>query len=391
MPMPRTHPAIDDRAVLSRYPFLPQATEHVRALLLQNDISIEGLVEEPWLVEVRNRGGLRVKESIIHEEGVDASTVLDLSSEVGQMTESLSFLYAMLLVCASFDDRLLARWAEGEASRGDSLFGEDDSHFEVLAKTYLSDIRIVRQESGKPVWAIPVADFIELCPRISGDYWRLPNRPVERGWVHMDPTGDESSQQRVSRLLKERIRRDLLARCAERMDRMDDRFAGLLAEQAGEVVGVLQAQAAHRVELSGAEPEDWPPCMANAVLELASGVNVNHVGRVFLAAMSSAIGLERSQCTGFFAGAPDYDPDTTRYQVDHVYDGGYTPHGCQTLKINARCPVAPGEDSLCDQEWMTHPLKYLRVKQRRHRDAPPDDAVDSGVEQEVGASNTANP
>ncbi|HJL64555.1 MAG TPA: hypothetical protein QGF70_03110, partial [Candidatus Thalassarchaeaceae archaeon] len=43
----------------------------------------------------------------------------------------------------------------------------------------------------------------------------------------------------------------------------------------------------------------------------------------------------------------------------------YTPHGCQALKTGARCPVSQGEDRLCDQEWMIHPLKYLRAKQRR--------------------------
>ncbi len=367
VPMPKTLPVIEETTILSRYPFLPQATEHVRYLLKKHNISIEGLVEEAWLSEVRNRGGLRIKEAIVHTDGVDTSTVLDLSSEIGQMTETLAFLYAMLVVCASFDDRLLNRWVEGEASRADALFGKDSENFDILARTYLSDIREIRQDREEIVWAIPLIDFIELCPRISGDYWRLPNRPTERGWVHMDPSPAESSQERISRLIKERIRRDLTARCAERIDRMDDRFAALLAEPAGQIVGVLQAHAVHQVELSGAEPEDWPPCMAQAVNELANGVNVNHVGRVFLASMSSTIGLDREQCVSFFSGAPDFDPNTTRYQVDHVYDREYTPHGCQTLRINARCPVSPGDDSLCDQEWLTHPLKYIRVKQKRNR------------------------
>ena len=391
MPMPITPPAIEDASVLSRYPFLPQAVGRFRQLLNENGIDIEALVEEPWLDEVRRRGSLRVKESIVHDEGVDSATVVDMSSELGQMTETLSFLYAMLLVCASADERLLARWCEGEAARADRLFGQDGARFEIIVRTYLSDIRPIGEVRGETVWAVPVADFIELCPRISGAYWRLPNRPVDRGWVHMDPSGDESSQQRVARLLKERVRFELSERGKKRMEEMDERFASLFAEEAGRVVGVLQAHAAQRIELSGAEPEDWPPCMAIAASELASGVNVNHVGRVFLAAMASTIGLPREQCCSFFAGAPDYDPETTRYQVDHVYDGEYTPHGCQTLKINARCPVSPGDDSLCDQEWMTHPLKYLRVKQKRNRAARSDGGSTSGAESEAGALPPANP
>ncbi|MEC8171591.1 MAG: hypothetical protein VX057_04640, partial [Candidatus Thermoplasmatota archaeon] len=63
--------------------------------------------------------------------------------------------------------------------------------------------------------------------------------------------------------------------------------------------------------------------------------------------------------------APDYDADTTSYQVGQIYEREYTPHGCSSLKTNARCPVQIGEDPLCDQEWLTHPLKYIRAKQRR--------------------------
>ena len=56
------------------------------------------------------------------------------------MTEALSFLHAMLVVCASFEERLLNRWVEGESSRADQLFGMDANHFEIIARTYLSDI-----------------------------------------------------------------------------------------------------------------------------------------------------------------------------------------------------------------------------------------------------------
>ena len=53
------------------------------------------------------------------------------------------------------------------------------------------------------------------------------------------------------------------------------------------------------------------------------------------------------------------------YQINQIYERKYTPHGCAALKTGARCPVSPGDDRLCDQEWLTHPLKYLKAKQRR--------------------------
>ena len=40
------------------------------------------------------------------------------------------------------------------------------------------------------------------------------------------------------------------------------------------------------------------------------------------------------------------------------------PSGCGKLKVNHNCPVLPGDDRLCDQPWLDHPLKYIRATQR---------------------------
>jgi hypothetical protein len=48
------------------------------------------------------------------------------------------------------------------------------------------------------------------------------------------------------------------------------------------------------------------------------------------------------------------------------------------LQINACCPVSRGDvhSTLCSREWMDHPLKYLRARQRaKHREEQ--DASDS--------------
>jgi hypothetical protein len=112
MPMPLEPPKIGDDMLLARYGFLPQSTHYVRELLLKNDITIEQLINAAWLEDIRSRGRIRLVESILHKGGIDAVTNIDLSTDIGKMTEALSFLHAMLVVCASFDERLLARWIE---------------------------------------------------------------------------------------------------------------------------------------------------------------------------------------------------------------------------------------------------------------------------------------
>ena len=368
MPMPLQPPAIEDPVVLARYPFLPQANPAIKAHMEANEVDLNSIIDEDWLDAVRVRARVRLVESVVSKD-IDVTTSVDIHTPYGQMVECLSFLYAMVTVCASFDERLLGRWAEGEASRADTLWGriEQPESFQRLAETYLSDIRM--GEDGN--WEVPMIDFIEICPKISGSYWRLPNRPVQNGWVTLSPASSENSQERLARLLKERIRVQLIEECTARRDLMDDEFTGRMAEEVGRIVGLLQHQASTEVSFTSADEEDWPPCMREITTQLAQSVNINHVGRVFLASMSRVIGLSVDEAQAFFVNAPDYSADTTRYQLNHVYEHEYTPAGCPKLQINACCPITRGDakSDLCNREWMNHPLKYLRARQRaKHRE-----------------------
>ena len=368
MPMPLQPPAIEDPVVMARYPFLPQAKPAIKEHMIANEVDLESLVDTDWLDAVRVRARVRLVESVVSKD-IDATTSVDIHTPYGQMVECLSFLYAMVTVCASFDERLLGRWAEGEASRADHLWGqiEQPESFQRLAETYLSDVRM--GEDGN--WEVPMIDFIEICPKISGSYWRLPNRPLQNGWVTLSPGASENSQERLSRLLKERIRVQLIDECRKRMERMDEAFVGRMAEEVGRIVGLLQHQASTEVSFTSADEEDWPPCMREITTQLAQSVNINHVGRVFLASMSRVIGLSVDEAQAFFVNAPDYSADTTRYQLTHVYEHEYTPAGCPKLQINACCPITRGDakSNLCNKEWMNHPLKYLRARQRaKHRE-----------------------
>ncbi|MGB1435813.1 MAG: hypothetical protein ACPG68_02930 [Candidatus Thalassarchaeaceae archaeon] len=379
-PMPLELPEIGDESILARYGFLPQSKEYIKKLLEENDITIEQLIDAPWLEDIRARGRIRLVESITHKGDIKSSEIIDLSTEIGKMTECLSFLYAMLIICASFDERLLGRWIEGESSRADYLLGADNQNFMLIAKTYLSDIKENKDENGVSVYWIPISDFIELCPKISGNYWRLINRSVKDGWVCMNPGVGETSMQRTSRLLKERIRENLNAICIKRMEKMDDEFAALFSSSVERIVGLFSERVREEMPMSATTRNEWPPCFELAVSELNQGINVNHTGRVFLAAMSRSMGFSQEETLAFFSNAPDYNAETSGYQINQIYEREYTPHGCSALKTGARCPVQKGDNSLCDQEWMTHPLKYLRAKQRRRYNEDTNQNKDMGGE-----------
>jgi DNA primase large subunit len=290
------------------------------------------------------------------------------------------------VVCASEDERLIARWAQAEAARAEQILIKDHQNLSIIARTYISEIEQVdqrnsplasdvsanyggalqqrrRSQSG-PLWKIGFSDFIEICPKITGSRWRLPNCDVHEGWVTLFEEPQYGSSAKLSRLLRERIKAGVEAEALGKMDEITMDLAVRLAEPVGMVRNLMATKASEAISLVGADENDWPPCMRKAVAELANGVNLNHFGRLFLASMAATLALPKESCVSFFRGAPDFSESTTTYQVDHVYQHGYTPSGCGKLKVNHNCPVLPGDDRLCDQPWLDHPLKYIRATQR---------------------------
>ena len=393
MPVPPSSPSIEDEVTLARYPFLPQASAWIRSLAHRHAIDLDELLEGSWMDKARQRARLRLVDTVQSKEGVQVAGG-DIHTEEGRLVEAFSFYYARLVVCASEDERLVARWAQAEAARAEQLLILDEANLEVLANTYLSEIRrsqkvaattvvgapgmTLRQQrqGASDVWQIGLSDFIEICPKITGHRWRLPNADVSEGWVTLHNERTYASSAKVARLLRERIKASIEADALEKMTDINTDLAVRLAEPVGMVRNLMASKASEAIALVGADEQDWPPCMQRIVADLSAGVNVNHFGRLFLASMASTLALPQESCVNFFRGAPDFSEATTSYQVQHVYQHGYTPSGCGKLKINHNCPVLPGDNRTCDQPWMDHPLKYIRATQRWKRLTQPSPAAE---------------
>lgn len=374
VPVPREPEPVEDVVTLARYPFLPQASPWIAALAGQHRITLDELLQGNFMEPARARARIRLIETVEAEEGVSLSGG-DLHSENGRLVEAFSFYYARLVVCATRDERLVARWALAEAQRAERLLRNDERALSVVARTFFSEIssREHRGPSGRGdrgtalphlEWVIGMPDFIEVCPKITGDRWRLANTELSDGSIRLHSEAQYSSSAKVARLLRERIKASIEADALEKVAEVNDGLAEQLALPIGIVRNLMEARVQQSIALTGADEADWPPCMRRIVADLSNGVNVNHFGRVFLASMGSTMELPQTTTVDFFRGAPDFSEATTSYQVGHVYEQGYTPAGCAKLKVNHNCPVLPGDDRLCDREWLTHPLKYVRSKQR---------------------------
>lgn len=403
MPVPTTPPEVRDEVVLARYPFLPQASVWIREMASRHAIDLSELLDGSLMERARQRARIRLIDSIQSKEGVQVIGG-DVHTEEGRLIEAFSFYYARLVMCASEDERLIARWAQAEAARAEQLLIQDAGNLHTIAQTYIgrvellgpstmpaqrvasAGLRELRQQTSSQ-WRVGLADFIEICPRITGSRWRLPNVDVEAGWVKLHDERQYASSAKLARLLRERIKSSIEAEALEKMAEVTTDLAVRLAEPVGMVRNLMANKASEAIALVGAEESDWPPCMQKIIADLAGGVNVNHFGRLFLASMAATLALPQESCVSFFRGAPDFSEATTTYQVQHVYQHEYTPAGCAKLKVNHNCPVLPGDNRTCDQSWMDHPLKYIRATQRWRRltdtpstsegDAPPSESPPS--------------
>ena len=381
MPTPKVTPLIENEVTLARYPFLPQATEWIQKLAVEHEIDLDELLDGEWMEKARSRARIRLIDSIESKDGV-AVVGGDIFTEEGRIIEAFSFYYARLVVFASEDERLISRWAQAEATRAEQVLTRDSENLEIIARTFISEIdrevdlnqtkqslnatnsRKLRQSQDGNLWKIGMPDFIEICPKITGARWRLANAQISKGKITLFNEQQYSSSAKLARLLRERIKHHIEQEALQKMQNIDMELAMRLAEPVGMVRNLMASKASEAINLVGAEESDWPPCMRKIIADLANGVNVNHFGRVFLASISAKLALPEESCIGFFRGAPDFNEGTTTYQVNHVYNGEYTPASCGKLKVNHNCPVLPGDDRLCDISWMDHPLKYIRATQR---------------------------
>jgi len=83
--------------------------------------------------------------------------------------------------------------------------------------------------------------------------------------------------------------------------------------------------------------EDFPPCIKKLVDQLTSSVNVPHIGRVALAIYLIKAGLSNEQIQKIFSYAPDFNLDTTKYQIEFIRRKNYNMPSCKLMESYGLC------------------------------------------------------
>jgi DNA primase large subunit len=351
-------------AALARYPFLPEAGEHVAA----EGPSLEELLSERVYASARARGKERLRLAIENGE-VPAPTLSEASGHRELLEELLAYVYARILACAMDDAYVVRRHALAEAVRARAfLAAERDPG--LLARA-AEAVGLAFEPAQGGAYRAHFTEYLRYAVHLKDVEWKLVSQPLSRGFVEMDAD-------KASRLVQEALRR-----------RIETELPKPLAEEVEKAVAAdlppLVEAARLRKEKMGTDagfgPVDLPllpPCMKHILGQLHAGENVAHSGRFAITSFLHAIGMKTEEIMTLFAQAPDFREDLTRYQVEHItgVTSGttYSPPSCQAMQTFGICYNA---DDTCRSRKrdgsprVVHPLSYYRFKVwLRDRDKP---------------------
>ncbi len=330
---------------MAKYPFLEESKKYIK----EEGPSFEELLDDRIWGEARRRGKKRVLQTL--NEG--RVLIRDMKGEIEQEEELFSYPIARMLISSIEDDYLLRRYSLGEAERiSDEISREDEEKILTLASRLGFDA-----DKKASYYILHFTDYLESTQRLKAPAWKLVNQDIRSGWVYLQ-------EKRFIRIMKEKIFSVISDGLpAPTSDIILENFSVELRE-IKEVLENIRKDM-QDVDMGEVETDLFPPCIKKLLAGQKKGENLSHEGRFALTAFLKKVGLSEDEIVEIFKEAPDFDIDLASYQIQHIIGEisgtEYNPPGCSTMKTNGICF---NPDSLCDQNWMTHPLTYYTVKKK---------------------------
>jgi len=331
----------------ARYPFLRESAEFAE----KNSADLESLLTSESYAPARARGRDRVIQALEKNE----VSYVDLMNDYDRLIEVMSYPYARMIVSQIGDRFLTKRYALSEAVRMNNLLSREDRETVLIVADELGVASTVDHD-GTIHMGFP--DYLRLASRMNSVDWKLINSDIHHGVVYLP-------QDKFSRLMQNALQ-----------DKIESELPLMTPDQfkpymKGDVTAVTMVLADVKIKMSptngeGMKSEYLPPCL-NHILEMSrNGLNLPHSARFAVVTFLKALGLGYEDIIKVFAESPDFDESKSEYQIKHIMGEltggeGYSPPECKTMKTNGLCY---NPDSLCEKEWMNHPLKYYRWKSK---------------------------
>ena len=339
---------------LSHFPFLKKAQEHIKDIFPPLDV----LLKEERGKIITGLALKRISQALSSKRTVIAHFQHRDEDEIA------SFVMSRIIASCIPDKNLFDRLTRYEAERSYHFLvsetGTEDGEKGWNENTLLDDdgysqiSKYVATEFGMNITdeRMPLPDYVEIISPLHDTRFKLVNRNVHHGFVQI------KKEERYE-LLRERIRvilrRDLPYKVPKSLIEQ-------LAPVAEPIKKVYQEQMLQQFGII--EESAFPPCMQALILALTAGTNLTHAGRFALTTFIHTIGMDVAGIAQLYARSPDFDPEKTMYQVEHITGRGgsgteYTAPACAAMKTTGLC-IHP--DANCAK--VNHPLSYYKLKKR---------------------------
>jgi len=336
---------------LAKYPFIPQAAEHVRGL----EHSITTL-EGPEYAEILERAEQRIKEAIEKklvgfQRGKDE-------------TEILSFPIAVMMAAYTNDPSLKKRYALAEANRIYALLKEDEEQKLVDIAMFFNwkikreNIYTKNLQASTSGFSIDFASYLRNARIFHESEWKLINRPMRHGEVYL-------TKEKVARLLAEEVKVYIEKKLFEKIDFVLSKPITERVEKLRHLYASLRGKIREEETPTETVIDAFPPCIKRLHNTALAKQHLSHIERFTLTSFLLNSGMTVENVIECFRPTSDFSEKMTRYQVEHIAGGRgsrtkYVPPRCDTLQTHGVCP---GMDDTCRRR-VKHPLHYYRRKLR---------------------------
>ena len=325
-----------------KYPFLDEAGKY----LSDKGFSLEQFGSDPDLKKIVENAFERI---ITASDGRIFKSDLASNNSALPM-EIFSFLIAVILLKLSGMNTLIRRFSLAEARRAEKFLEKDlinqkDVKKSKLSLQILQELFSVTVQKNDEHFTIPIADYLKHAINFHEREWKLINRKVVSGKVHL------TSHETV-RLVRKELDRHI--------------FSKINSSSSPEMIQGFEPYVqklrtlAKKFEVKTVESTEFPPCIKHAIEVLEKGENLSHSGRFLLATFLLNKGQTIGQIAPLFKNAPDYNPKVTLYQLKQLSGiSGTTKYkcpSCEKVKTQNLCfPV-----SACDT--IINPLQFGRKR-----------------------------
>lgn len=308
---------------LAKYPFM----DEVKTYLKESGLTLDDLGSDDVFADCAKHASSRIEHALdgkILKESEHITT--DASMQI------FSFTLALVMLRIINSDYLIRKFALAEARRAETFLDLD------LVKTKSNSIvlKILRQlfsseiKMDGNIMLIPIALYLVHSSQFNEPTWKLVNRNVYSGFVHL-------SIHETVRL----IRRELIAlitkkiRNAPAVNLYDTHGVCKFTNLESHVSHLRERLKEFVVDTNTST--DIPPCISEAIKMLESGQNLSHSGRFMLASFLLTRSWTADDVANLFVGAPDFNRNITKYQIQMIEKGGYKCPGCSKLKSQNLC------------------------------------------------------